>query len=345
MRHPDRRHPVQARRSIAAISAACAVVVAIAGEHAAGAQSAEAEALFEQGSQLMAAGKLADACDAFEASNRIESRAGTLVRLGECREQNHQLASAWSAYKDALTRARDPRKRDIAVAKVAQLEPRLSYLTVSVADDARVDGLALARNGGALDPGLWNRAVPVNGGQYIIAGRAPGHEEWQTTVTVPDEGGKVAVEVPKFKELAKLVPSPSADSKSALLGTHRDGDDGDVVRPLVRWTPRRKLALGVAGGAVLAVGAGAALGVVATARQHDALALCPDPHAPCGDAGRATALVHAGHQLALVADVGFAVGAAAAIGAGVLWLTGAPPRARRVALVPTATGFALAGSF
>src|SRR3954471_19716733 len=90
------------------------VVVAVGGGRA-DAQSAEAEALFNEGDKLMAAGQLAQACDAFESSNRIETRAGTLVRLGECREQNHQLASAWSAYKDALTRAKDPRKHDIAL--------------------------------------------------------------------------------------------------------------------------------------------------------------------------------------------------------------------------------------
>jgi cytochrome c-type biogenesis protein CcmH/NrfG len=58
------------------------------------AQSAEAEALFTEGDTLMKQGKVAEACEAFEASNRIEPRAGTLIRLGECREQNHQLASA-----------------------------------------------------------------------------------------------------------------------------------------------------------------------------------------------------------------------------------------------------------
>jgi len=45
-------------------------------------------------------------CEAFDASNRLEPRAGTLIALGDCREKNQQLASAWSAYKDALTRVR-----------------------------------------------------------------------------------------------------------------------------------------------------------------------------------------------------------------------------------------------
>src|SRR5258705_11524929 len=110
----------------------------------------------------MVDGKLAQACAAFEASNRVEPRGGTLIRLGECREQNHQLASAWSAYKDALNRVKDPRKRELAAARVAALEPRLSYLTVSVPEDSRVDGLVITRNGGAPDLGLWNRAIPVD---------------------------------------------------------------------------------------------------------------------------------------------------------------------------------------
>src|SRR4051812_11784859 len=88
--------------SIAAISIACrfvVVVVSLAGSPRAYAQSAEAEAMFDEGKRLMTERKLAQACEAFEASNRIEPRAGTLILLGDCCEQNQQLASAWSAYK------------------------------------------------------------------------------------------------------------------------------------------------------------------------------------------------------------------------------------------------------
>src|SRR5438477_7089606 len=112
---PNPRSPT---RSIAAIS----LVIAAASTDAR-AQSAEAQALFNDGAKLMKQGKLAEACDAFEASNRIEARAGTLIRLGECREANHELASAWSAYKDALTRVKDPKKQKLATARIAEIEP------------------------------------------------------------------------------------------------------------------------------------------------------------------------------------------------------------------------------
>lgn len=306
------------------------------------AQSAEAEALFADGDRLMSAGKVAQACDAFEASNRIESRAGTLIRLGECRETNHQLASAWSAYKDALTRVRDPRKRDIAAAKVAELEPRLSYLTVLVSDESRVDGLTLTRNSQPLDPGLWNRAVPVNGGEYVIGGRAPGHEEWKTTVVVPAEAGKVSVEVPKFKELAKLVAPTAVTSDVAS-----EEDDQSQPAPAGPWTMRREIAVGVGGGSVLALAAGVVLGLTAKAHQKDAHELCPDAGS-CNDADRATDLVHSGHQLAIGANIAFGLAAGAGIAAGVLWFTGAP-ESRSVAIAPhvepQGAGVALVGRF
>jgi hypothetical protein len=180
-----------------------------------------------------------EACDAFAASNRLEPRAGTLINLGLCREQNRQLASAWVAFKDALTRVKDPKKKKVAVDKVATLEPRLSYLTISVPDESRVEGLVVTRNGQVVDPALLNRAVPVDGGPYTIAGRAPGHEEWTTTVEVATERDKVSVDVPRFKELAALV-GPTGPTGP----TETNSPAPDVAAPS-RFTGRRKLALAV----------------------------------------------------------------------------------------------------
>src|ERR1044071_2920592 len=168
----DQVERTKRRLSIAETSAFIALVSA---GHA-HAQSAEAESLFNDASKLMKQGDLARACEAFEASNRIEPRAGTLIRLGECREQNHQLASAWSAYKDALTRVKDRRKRALATARIAEIEQRLSYLKVSVAADGKLDGLVITRNGKPLDPTLWDRSLPVDGGEYVIVARAPDHD-------------------------------------------------------------------------------------------------------------------------------------------------------------------------
>jgi hypothetical protein len=189
------------RLTIAVISIAFGILF---GANRAHAESAEAEKLFTDGNKLMADGKLAEACAAFEASNRVEPRAGTLLRLGECREKKQQLASAWSAYKDARNLATDPRKRQFATTRAAALEPRLSYLTVAVSDQVRIRGLVLTRNGTSFDPMLWNRALPVDGGDYVMAGRAPGYETWQRTVHAPLEGAKLSVDVPALTKASSV---------------------------------------------------------------------------------------------------------------------------------------------
>ncbi len=271
--------------------------------------------------------------DAFESSNRIESRAGTLIRLGQCREANQQLASAWSAYKDALNRVKDPRKKDFAVARVTAIEPRLSYLTVLVPDESRVDGLEITRNGKPVDPGVWNRAIPVDGGDYVVSGSAPGHEVWSTDVTVPVELGKISVEVPKFKELVKLVERPDEAGPSGAVG----GPTPPLDRP-GPFTTRRKLAIGVAGGGVGMILLGGLFGAQAKGLQDDAYALCPQP-AMCAMADAANDKIEAGRSKALLANIGYGAGAALLAGAAVLWFTGAPesPEAR-VSVIPRVGG-------
>jgi hypothetical protein len=297
------------------------------------AQNAAAEALFSDGERLLKEGKVAEACDAFEGSNRIAARAGTLINLGLCREQNGQLASAWSAFKDALTRVKDPKKQKIASDHVAAIEPKLSYLTISVPDESRIDGLVVSRNTVPVDAALWNRAIPLDGGTYVIAGRAPGHEEWSTTVVVQKESAKVTVDVPKFKELGKLVPTPEQVAQQP-----KPEEDVVETRPESApsmFTSKRKVAVGIGAVGVLAVGGGVLLGLQAKGYEDDAFALCPNPANACPDSDRANALIDKADSRAMLANVSFGVGAAALIGAGVLWFLGVPatPEAG-VAVIP-----------
>lgn len=293
----------------------------------ASAQNADAEALFVEAERLESTGKIPEACDAFEASNRIEPRAGTLIRLGQCREAQKRLVSAWSAYKDSLTRVKDPSKRQLAEQRIAALEPRLSYLTVLVPDESRVDGLVIKRNGKPLDAVLWNRAAPVDGGVYTISGHAPGHEEWSTTVEVAVEADKASIEVPRFKELRKLVEETPA-------GPETQPEAVDAAPGM--FTPRRKAALGVGGVGVLALAGGLVFGMQAKGLEDEAFMLCPDPEVACADAAQAQDKLDSGRSKALLANVAYGVGGAAIVGAAVLWFTGAPKAtSERVGIRPT----------
>jgi hypothetical protein len=298
------------------------LIVAIAWPAAADAQNAEAEALFIDGGRLMDQGKIAEACEAFEASNRIEARAGTLLRLGECREKNHQLASAWSAYKDALARAKDPKKEAFAVERIAELEHQLSTLTIQVPAAAQVEGLQLTRDGHPIDRALWNLAMPMDGGTYQLSAHAPGRREWTATVVVPETSGKIAVSVPELEVTAEPAKSPPAPEVR-------------VTAERATWTGRRQAAIATGIGAIGAGIAGGVLGALARSDQHDAEALCT-PNVPCADGSHAQALIDRAHTRALETNIAFGVAGAAAIATVALWLTGAP-QAGDVAIVPTIT--------
>ena len=89
------------------------------------AQPASAEALFQEGRTLLAAGDVAAACDRFEASNRQEASVGTLLNLGDCRERLGDTETAWATFlaAEALARRSSDDRADEAARRADALEP------------------------------------------------------------------------------------------------------------------------------------------------------------------------------------------------------------------------------
>jgi len=236
------------------------VLAALALSAPARAQSsgAQAETLFRQGKDLLAKGQIAEACAAFDASQKLDPNIATLLNQAACREKNGQLATAWGLFLDAerqtrsATDTQNQAHHQTATAKAARLEPRLSTLTIAVPGDSRVAGLEVLRGGDPVDPGAWNRALPVDGGTYRITARAPGNAEWSSTITVGNEHDVKTIEIPRLKAAA-LEPPVAARPKV------------DRPAPRVRRQPSRIAPL-VVGGAAVALGGGA-LGFELSARS------------------------------------------------------------------------------
>jgi hypothetical protein len=167
--------------------------------------SPEAEQLFRDGRSSMKRGELTQACDAFERSQRLEPKVGTLLNLADCQERLGKTASAWASFLAARALAANQGDRRAAEAsrRAAALEARLGYLTTQVPADRRVAELIVKRNGADLDPAVWDAAVPLDPGDYTIEAVAPGFEPWSTTVTVT-AGSRARVEI------AALVATPGA---------------------------------------------------------------------------------------------------------------------------------------
>jgi hypothetical protein len=354
------RVPLEARlgrASVAKTSVACGIVLALAGGRAYG-QGVTAQQRFDDGDHWMAEGRLDEACAAFEASNRLDARAGTSIRIAECREQNHQLAAASAAYRAALARVKDPSKRVSAQRQLAALQARLSYLTVVVPDDSRLDGLTITCDDKPFEGALWNHPQAVDGGNHVIAAQADGHEAWRVTADIPIERGQIRVDVPRLVELRtpepvplEPVPAPPPEpvaQPAPMMLPAPPQESRDAMRSPSIFITRRVIGIGVAVVGASAAVLGAVLGESAKGKQNAALALCPDGPA-CERADAANALVSAGHRRALEANLAFGVAAGAAITAGALWFTGAPepePSRRvtvRPALAPGWAGVVVAG--
>jgi hypothetical protein len=324
------------------------VTAALAPSTARGQASPQAEALFRDGKQLMKDGKLGEACAAFEGSERAEHNVATVLSLADCREKNHQYASAWALFLQADSQTRsDPTKAVLnttAKRRARALESRLSYLTINVPDESRIPELVVSRDGAPVDPAEWNRAIPADGGDHVIAGKAPGHESWSTTVTLRPETDKQAVEVPRFKALPEIVNRTVRDSGAA----RDDTGQPPVAPPPSPFTARRKIGIVVAAGGTAVGVAGLVLGASASGLHDDAVRTCPRTACSPEDALDARDKNQNAMRRALYANLGYGV-AVAAIGAGVaLWLLGPPESPGAIAIAPqigAGHGLAVVGRF
>lgn len=245
-------------------------LVALVGTADAQPSSAQAEVLFRQGKQLMAAKNFAEACAAFDASQKLDPSLSTLLNHADCREQNGQLATAWGLFLDAerqtraATDAAGVQMHKVASARAAKLEPRLSKLTISVAPDVKVAGLEITRNGSVVDPGTWNRTLPVDGGTFTIVAKAPGHVEWTGSVTVAASADTKSVTVPALADQ----PVEAAPTLTAEAAQPEPPEDELVDVPSSGSSKILPIAFGA--GAVALLGGGLAFELTARSTYDDA---------------------------------------------------------------------------
>ena len=236
------------------VIAALVVVATIPTAAHAQSATAQAETLFRQGQELIAKGKFAEACAAFDASQKLEPTIATLLNQASCREKNGQLATAWGLFIDAERQTRsatDSSNRQfhqVAADHAAKLEPRLSTLSINVPSENRIGGLEVLRNDERVDPGAWNKPLPVDGGTYRVTARAPGNTDWSSSITVGAERDTKTIEVPKLKAAAIQPrdaehPGPSAPASQTMPG------GPEIHRPVVVPLVLGGAALVLAGGA------------------------------------------------------------------------------------------------
>lgn len=215
-------------------------------------RAAAAEVLFQEGTDLRRSGQFSEACAKFEESHRLDPAAGTLLNLGDCRETEGKLATAWALFEEARKTASTAVVRDEARVRATAVKSRLSYLQIDV--PASVPGEVIRYGDVILGQPAYGTRVPVDPGELVVSATAPGYVGWKTKIIVKDEN--VMVHVPGLKK----VPEPAAA-------------DAPIGRPVGPWI------LGATG--LAALGVGATFGFLAKSHYDSAEGLCPS-HTNCG---------------------------------------------------------------
>ncbi|WP_437971485.1 hypothetical protein WMF04_20210 [Sorangium sp. So ce260] len=162
------------------------------------AEESAAERLFREGRALLVEQRFAEACPKLEESQRLEPSLGTKLNLAFCHERLGNVATAWVGFQEALITARtagDAAREAFARARLDALEPRVPWLRVRVsAGGAGADRLVILLDGAALDPVAWDKELPVDPGEHVVAAAHRGEVVWQMTVALKEsERADVAV--------------------------------------------------------------------------------------------------------------------------------------------------------
>ena len=150
--------------------------------------------------------------------------------------------------------------------------------------------------------------------------------QWLNVAKPPDEmRGPIEEVMTKMREEMEAVATTKPPTEPASNGgasTDTESAPIDVAIERSRFTTRRKVALGLGAGGLVALGGGVLLGLRASGFDDDAAALCPT--ISCQQSAEANALLERADANSLYSSVSYGVGAVAILGAVVLWVTGSP---------------------
>jgi serine/threonine-protein kinase len=288
-----------------------------------------ANALFDEGKRLMAAGKYAQACPKFVDSQKLDPGVGTMLNLAVCYEKNGQSASAWSQYRDAAAAARDLGQKDrekTARAGAARLEHKVFKVVIGVSPQPNGKEIVLQLDGTAVPQGLWGLPVPIDPGPHRLEATSRNKRPWSTSFEVvssstPPVMVPVLEAVPVEAAPVKVVtqPAPARVPEPQAEPPPRDGS-GQRVAAIIAG------GLGVAG-----LGVGCTFGLMAKPTY--------DKSAPYCEGDVCTSEGHYYRERARtqgnIATAAFVVGGAGLVTAAVLWITAPKRPASDSALVIT----------
>ncbi len=244
--------------------------------------AAIAEQLFDEGRVLMRAGRWAQACPRFDASQRIDPALGAQLNLAACYERMGRLARAWGLYHEAIDLARktdDVRRQDYAQRHAAALELKLARLTITVPTRLPA-GFAVRWDGSPIAPNALGLGLYADPGQHEILIGAPGFETVTKTVTLVGGTAEI-IAIPVLVASAAPGYEPSTLSSTdptpdLVVASYSLPVLPALTRPGAPASSRRYLALGLGTAGLATAGVGLWFGMKARSSDRQAKELCGD---------------------------------------------------------------------
>jgi hypothetical protein len=251
-------------------------------------RTAAAELAYEEGKSLLGAGRYAEACAKLEESVAIEEAMGARFSLAECYEKLGKPASAWRNYvavTEAAQRAGMADRAAFAAKRAAEVRARVATVRVVLAEPVRALAPEVRHNDVVLAPEMVGVELPVDPGEQRFEVRAPGYLPFTARVTIGAGAESQRVDVPALTRASSRGVPPlaigglsvgglgvAAIAVSIALGVTAKGDYEDALEAhcldaacdaeALEQTEDAR-ALGTAGTALFAAGAGvAAAGIV-----------------------------------------------------------------------------------
>jgi len=326
------------KRAIAAALGALTVASVGLTARGARAQGNTAQAQFDYGLAEMEAGRYASGCPALAESYRIDPHPGVLFTLAECENRWGRIASAlthYEAYLDlfdhmsAEQKAHQRGRDRVSRQQLDRLRPEVPQLAVSLPATAP-PGTTVLRDGEPLGAPSLGVALPVDPGDHVVSARTPDGVAHETRVTLARAERKAVV---ADLSAASVAARPAGQAAPALASAPRADR---ASSPPTGASPLRTWAWVAAGVGVAGLALGGVAGAVVLGDKSTIDRGCQPDHT-CNGAG----LTAAGQAqtFGVLSDVGFGVGAAAAVTAVVLFALSPSRRWQPVATAEPHGGF------
>jgi len=297
------------------LAAACALGICALGSPARSQNAATAKELLTQGRSEMAAKHYDKGCPALEKSYKLDPVPATLFTLAECENKRGRLATAVARYDEYLALTPRPKKpgarEKTAREQRAALAPQVPQLTLSLPSGAP-KGTVVKRDGAALEAAALGSAQSVDPGEHVVTTQAPGGEVTELRVTLgKGEKKQVTLSVKDSVKGGSAAPKPAEAVRPTGQPSH-----GPSRRRVAIYVTG---AVGIAGLVLGGVTGGLAISKKSVLDENcGAISGYPGDPKGCNEFGVKT--LNTAKALALTSTIGFAVGAAGVVTAGVLLL-------------------------